>query len=584
MVINIKEKIKSLIKQALQELGFADFDNMPEFTIEHPGSMAHGDYASNVAMVLAKATKTNPKDLAEKIVEALKRVLPLAKGGAGGGLIEKIEVAGAGFINFKLTPRYFNNTLKNIIANDLNNNFEFSNLYKNEKILVEHSSPNLFKSFHIGHVMNNTIGESITCLARASGAEVAVISYPSDLSLGIAKAVYILLEDGIEKLNTFKTDNEKLNYLGDCYVRGTKAYDDEVVQVRVRQIVKILYESTPGPEMEAYKIGKEINLNYFKNIVVRLGTHFDNYIFESEAGVEGKEIVLQNTPNIFTKSDGAIIYEGEKEGLHTRVFINSDGFPTYEAKDIGLLSLKFKRYNPNLSIFITDHEQTNYFEVVVNAGGKINPIWQNKTVHRTHGRMSFKGQKMSSRLGGVPLAVDLLDTVVDEVVERAPEMDNNSADKVAISAIKFSILRAKAGSNINFDPDTSLSFEGDSGPYLQYTTVRAGSLLKKAEGLGLMPDTNFVFNLTANYIVTDVEKYLAMFDEVVSQSINEWAPHYIATYLLELAHSFNTWYAGTKIVDVQNLNAPQQLAVVLAVQKTLTRGLHLLGIETPEKM
>src|SRR3989344_3291643 len=364
MVINIKEKIKSLIKQALQELGFADFDNMPEFTIEHPGSMAHGDYASNVAMVLAKATKTNPKDLAEKIVEALKRVLPLAKGEAGGGLIEKIEVAGAGF-----------------------NNFEFSNLYKNEKILVEHSSPNLFKSFHIGHVMNNTIGESITRLARASGAEVAVISYPSDLSLGIAKAVYILLEDGIEKLNTFKTDNEKLNYLGDCYVRGTKAYDDEVVQVRVRQIVKILYESTPGPEMEAYKIGNEINLNYFKNIVMRLGTHFDNYIFESEAGVEGKEIVLQNTPNIFTKSDGAIIYEGEKEGLHTRVFINSDGFPTYEAKDIGLLSLKFKRYNPNLSIFITDHEQTNYFEVVVNAGGKINPIWQNKTVHRTHGRM-----------------------------------------------------------------------------------------------------------------------------------------------------------------------------------------------------
>src|SRR3989344_628198 len=151
MVINIKEKIKGLIKQALQELGFTDVDNMPEFSIEHPNIMVHGDYATNVAMVLAKATKTNPKDLAEKIVEALKRSLPLAKGEAGGGLIEKIEVAGAGFINFKLTPACFNNVLSNILDGT---DFGFASIHKNKKILVEHSSPNLFKSFHIGHVMN----------------------------------------------------------------------------------------------------------------------------------------------------------------------------------------------------------------------------------------------------------------------------------------------------------------------------------------------------------------------------------------------------------------------------------------------
>jgi arginyl-tRNA synthetase len=196
--------------------------------------------------------------------------------------------------------------------------------------------------------------------------------------------------------------------------------------------------------------------------------------------------------------------------------------------------------------------------------------------------MSFKGQKMSSRLGGAPMAIDLLNAVTEEVIEKAPDMAvDNAADQVAISAIKFSILRAKAGSNINFDPDTSLSFEGDSGPYLQYTAVRAGSLLQKAEKLNLLPNVNTVID---GYVTTDVEKYLNMFDEVVVQSIGEWAPHYLATYLLELAHSFNTWYAGTKIVDIDNINAPQQLAIVLAVRKTLMQGLNILGIQIPNKM
>lgn len=571
--LNIKAKIKNLVNMAVSELGLEPID----FAVEHPGIMARGDYATNVAMILAKQASTNPKDLAEKIVEILNKNKI--------DEIESISVAGAGFINFKLTPHYFNSVLQNIVSE--NTKYDFANIYSGKKILVEHSSPNLFKPFHIGHVMNNTIGEAITRLARASGADVNVISYPSDVSLGIAKAVYVLLQDGLSKLNSFNNDYQKLEYLGECYVRGTKAYDeDEVVQKRVREIVKCLYEHIDGPELQAYEVGKQINLEYFKNTVARLGTKFDDYIFESEAGVEGKQIVLDNTPAVFTESDNAVIYEGEKDGLHTRVFINSEGFPTYEAKDIGLMSLKFKRYNPDLSIFITDHEQTNYFTVVSTAAGKINPIWQNKTVHRTHGRMSFKGQKMSSRLGGVPLAVDLLSAVVDEVIEKAPDLIIDSdADEIAISAIKFSILRAKAGSNINFDPDTSLSFEGDSGPYLQYTAVRAGSLLQKAEKLNLLPSLLPKANtITDGYVTTDVEKYLNMFDEVVAQSINEWAPHYVATYLLELAHSFNTWYAGTKIVDVENLNAPQQLAIVFGVRKILMEGLKILGIETPNKM
>ncbi len=262
--------------------------------------------------------------------------------------------------------------------------------------------------------------------------------------------------------------------------------------------------------------------------------------------------------------------------MHTRVFINKDGYPTYEAKDVGLLSLKFSRYNPDLSIFVTDHEQSEYFKVVVSAAGKINKIWKDRTIHRTHGRMSFKGQKMSSRLGGVPIASTLIEAVAEEVKEKSRESTEEIRNMIAISALKFTILKSMAGKNINFDPDTSLSFEGDSGPYLQYSTVRSGSVLQKADVS--MEDCNQV------EIITDVEKYLARFPEVVENCIDLWEPHHMVGYLLDLAQAFNSWYGRVKIIDAENKDMPYNLAITRAFQITMKNGLYLLGIKSPEKM
>lgn len=558
----IQEKIKNLIKQALKNLGM----ETESILLEHPGDLLMGDYSTNVAMALAKITKSNPKELAEKIAEEINKNLPEE--------ILKVEAVN-GFINLYLAPSFFHVELKRIL--DLGVEYGKSEIHKGKKILVEHSSPNLFKPFHIGHVMNNTIGESINRFARFSGAEVETISYPSDVSLGIGKAVWAFMDGGVEKLNEFKTEEEKLNYLGNCYVVGTKAMEENPsLEPRMREITKIIYEHTPSPEYEAYKIGKEINLSYFKNITKSLGSNFDDFIYESEAGKEGEKLVRENTGEIFEKSDGAIVYKGEQDGLHTRVFINKEGYPTYEAKDVGLLSLKFSRYNPDLSIFITDHEQSEYFKVVVTAAGKINPIWKEKTIHRTHGRMSFKGQKMSSRLGGVPIAATLIEAISDEVKEKSPELSLEIRDMVAISALKFTILRSMAGKNINFDPDTSLSFEGDSGPYLQYSTVRAGSVLEKAHVE--MPDFD------PGESVTEVEKYLIRFEEVVQNSISLWEPHHIVGYLLDLAQAFNSWYAKVKIIDPENKNMAYNIVLTRAFQITMKNGLYLLGIETPEKM
>ena len=559
----MQDKIRNLIQEALKNLNIEDVD----FVVEHPEDLKNGDYSTNVAMAGAKKLKTNPKELAEKIVQ----ILP--KPGFG-----KIEAVG-GFINFYLSPEYFFNRTKEILK--LGDEYGKLKIHQGRKILVEHSSPNLFKPFHIGHVMNNAIGESINRLARFSGADVTTISYPSDVSLGIGKAVWALLDGGLDKLNELNSEAEKLAYLGSCYVAGTKALEsDPSLEARMREITKIIYEAQPSPEYDAYKIGREINLSYFQSITKRLGSTFESFIFESEAGREGEKLVKANIGDIFENSEGAVVYKGEQDGLHTRVFINKEGYPTYEAKDVGLLSLKFSRYNPDLSVFVTDHEQSEYFRVVVSAAGKINKEWKEKTIHRTHGRMSFKGQKMSSRLGGVPLAVDILEALLVEVADRTKDRPDDGVtenrDAIAIGALKFTILKSVAGKNINFDPETSLSFEGDSGPYLQYSTVRANSVFKKV---------NFDAGVIAQpAVVTDVEKYLDRFEEVVAKCINLWEPHHMVDYLLDLAQAFNTWYVKVKIIDEANKDMAYNLAIVKNFHTTMKNGLHLLGIEAPEKM
>lgn len=193
--------------------------------------------------------------------------------------------------------------------------------------------------------------------------------------------------------------------------------------------------------------------------------------------------------------------------------------------------------------------------------------------------MSFKGQKMSSRLGGVPLVEEVLATIIDEVKEKNPDISTDVAEVIGIAAIKFAILRTAAGKDINFDPDTSLSFEGDSGPYLQYTAVRAGSLIEKGKGAGISPDATSPVSGTET-----LERLIARLPEVVTTAQAEWAPHHLVGYLLELAQAFNSWYGQGKIIDDDTTATAYRLAIVAATRQTLTNGLWMLGISVPERM
>ncbi len=555
------------IKKVVEELGLPEVT----FSLEHPKELSHGDYMTNVALIVGKQENKNPIELAGTIAKNLKN--QNIEG------VESIEVAGPGFINFTLKRQVFVKGLVGAQDSEWGN----TDVYANKKILIEHSSPNLFKPFHIGHLMNNTIGEALYRLAKSSGAHATPISFPSDISLGVAKAIYILLEKYGEDF--VPTD---VSVLGDAYVEGVRKYQEAEeeqpcgsIVYRVKEIADNLYSQKDSPEWRMFEKCKAFNINYFEQVVKNLGSEFDSYIYESEAGVEGKKIVLENTPKVFTESEGAVVYIPEEGSrLHTAVFINSQGNPTYEAKDIGLLDLKFSRYQPDISITVTDNQQTSHFQVVVDAAGKINPAWQNNSVHRSHGRMSFKGAKMSSRLGNVPLVEDILSTVSEEVKEKNPDVSEEVTKQVSIAAIKFAILRTQAGKDINFDPDTSLSFEGDSGPYLQYTAVRAGALLEKGKALGITPNTD-----TPVVGTETLERLIARFIEVAGEAQKSWAPHYVVSYLLELAQAFNSWYGQGKIVDVEDVSGTAyRLSVVAAARQTLINGLWVLGIETPEKM
>lgn len=568
--MEIREQLKKYIADALAQLGAGGVS----FTLEHPADLTHGDYATNVALAASKTLGKNPRALAEGIVVELKK--------QENSDIESVEIAGPGFINFKLSPSFFAATIPGIVTDaDV---FGTVSVHAGQKILVEHSSPNLFKPFHIGHMMNNAIGESLVRLMRASGADVETMSFPSDLSLGIGKAVWYLMNHETRDVHSDEYNLEqKLGIFGNAYVEGTKAYEDTLeIQDEVKRITDVLYAGTPGSEMDIYQFGKDINMQYFEEMTGQLGSHFDSYIYESEAGVIGKKIVIEHTPAVFTESDGAIVYvpDESKKNLNTAVFVNSQGNPTYEAKDIGLLDLKFERVNPDNSIFITDYQQGPHFDVVLDAAEKINPIWANRSHHVPHGRMSFKGQKMSSRLGGVPLASEMLSTVADEVRIKSEGREQISdLEQIAIAAIKFAILRAKPGQNINFDPETSLSFEGDSGPYLQYTYARITSLIEKAAGLGIVP------NYVAGQEISDLEKMLYRLPEVVENAILDYSPNYVVTYLLEIAHAFNSFYGAHKIVDeTDTQTSAHRLAIAQATQVVIKNGLNLLGIAAPERM
>jgi arginyl-tRNA synthetase len=571
----LEQKIQKYIKTAL--LGIAENIDI-NIQLERPASFSFGDLTSNISLSLAKNLNLKPIDLANKIKENLLR--------QENKEIDKIEIAGPGFLNFYLNKGFIREDTLSFLESTFT-----QTKYSHKKVLVEHSSPNLFKPFHIGHLMNNIVGNFVVCAMKEGGADVTTLSFPSDVSLGIAKTIFIINKEGGLSQDIFKKSTKDIiAYLGESYVKATNYFTENENEIKeAKGIANILYNKIPSEVFSIYEKTKEINLNYFQEVTSSLGTKFDDFIFESESGVVGKIIVNKYTPSVFTKSEGAIVYlpkEIEKN-ISVSVFINSEGNPTYAAKDIGLLDKKSSLFSPDNSFTITSTEQISHFKTVLTAYGHIDKERADKNIHVPHGNLTLNGLKISSRKGGVLLAEDVIETVLEEVRERGgdkiahftKEEQQEIQKNIALSALRVTILKNSLGSNINFDPERSLSFEGDSGPYLEYTHARVCSLLEKAEGLKLKP------KLDEGAGLLEIESLLYHLQNILKRSVEDIAPQFLIAYLFELAKSFNSFYAENTVIDEENKKTSEhRLYIVSLVGKSLKRGMNTLGIKEVNKM
>ncbi|MFH1967993.1 MAG: arginine--tRNA ligase [bacterium] len=558
----MKEEIKKIIGKSIKEL----FSEVLDFSVEIPSEKNHGDYSTNVALVLSKKIGKNPREVANLIKEKIEK----------NNLFKKTEVAGPGFINFFLKDEIFIKTIRKI-----DKNFGKGKELKNQKIILDYTDPNILKEFHIGHLMGNAIGESLSRIFEFQGAKVKRVCYQSDVGLGVARAVW------------GKMKNSSLSW-GEAYAFGYKSFkENENDKKEIIELNKKIYERSDNNINKLYDEGKKWSLEYFDKIYKKLGTKFDWLIFESETGELGKKIVEKGLRDgIFEKGLPAqagekapIIFKGEKYGLHTRVFINSEGLPTYEAKDLGLAETKYKKYKYDKSFIVTGNEVNEYFKVMLAAMKQALPELAEKTKHIGHGMMRLPEGKMSSRTGSVITAESLILKVEELVNQKIKDRELSDAEKqeisekVAIGALKYSILKQSIGSDIVYDFNKSISFEGDSGPYLQYSYARAQSVLRKAKDEGVKSS----FKKPPDGI-SQLEKIMHSFPDAVLQANKNYEPHIIVMYLTELASEFNSYYAKNRIVDKIDEFSSYKVAMTNAFSIIIKNGLWLLGINTLEKM
>src|SRR3989338_11250032 len=569
----MKEELEKEISAILESFGVKDL----KVSFDYPTRIDFGDLSTNAAMAYAKELGKKPLDLANEIKNKLFHTAC--------GKVMRMEVVG-GFINFFFNKEYFAEKVKEIL--DKGPSFAKSYGLAKQKIIIEYTVTNVLKPMHIGHLMGNVIGESLSRIFEYSGAEIKRNNYQGDSGLHVAKAVW-----GIMKLGGIIDGNlsEKTNYIGNSYVLGTNSYEDDPKSAEeIKEINKKLFEKSDKELVVLYEWGRKISLDHFEELYKKLGTKFDFYFFESEVADDALRIVREFIKKgVFEESEGAVVFHGEKYDpkLHTRVFINSQGIPMYEAKDIAHAIRKYDQYKFDKSIIITANEQNEYFKVVLRALQEIRSDIAEKTQHLSHGLLKLPSGKMSSRKGNTITGEELIGQVEKKVLEKMNSREDmartvidmeNVAEIVAIGAIKYSILRQAIGGDIIFDFEKSISFEGDSGPFFQYACVRAKSVLQKAEKLDLG------VRLPSGWETTNLERLLERFPSVVERAGGEYAPHYIVTYLIELAGEFNSFYTSHKIIDQSDPTSPYRLALTQAFVFVMTSGLDLLGIKVPEKM
>ena len=526
-----------------------------------------GDYATNVALQLAGRLGRNPREVGEELAAKLRESL--------GDRVREVTVAGPGFVNIALSD-------KTLVEQAVAAFKTKTPAYQGKVVVAEYGDPNPFKILHAGHLYTDVVGDSVANLIEASGGEVHRVNFGGDVGLHVGRAMWAILRElggeNPEKLSEVP-ETERANWMTQRYVEGTAADEsgDEAISAEIKELNKRVYGlhetgDHDSPFAQIYWTCRQWSYDYFTYFYDRLGSHFEKYYPESENAMLGlKTVREQLEKGVYEESDGAVVFRGEKFGLHTRVFITRDGLPTYEAKDVGLVMAKWQDYHFDTSLIITAHDQGEYMKVVVKSVEQFMPELASRTVHLLHGILKLAGGvKMSSRRGNILRATDILDAAAEANRQARGQEDPSTT----VSAVKYALLKQRLGGDIIYDPAESVSLEGNSGPYLQYAHARARSVLRKGGQPGELNDLD------------DAERALTRkigeYAEVIDKAVAELMPHYVCTYLYELAQTFNRFYEHAKVVG--DPREATRLKLVELYANVLKDGLTLLGITAPEQL
>jgi len=597
LMYQINQEIEKLLKQS----NLLTHDPLTD-TLEDPPNPEMGDIATNISFTLAKKLGKSPVKISEEIVEKIK--LP------EGSLIEKVETKG-GYINFFLNYEKVGKELLQTILKE-RKKYGSSDFGKGQKVLIEYSAPNPNKPQHIGHTRNNFIGMSVKNIYDFVGFETHPVNWINDRGVHICKSLWGYLQfgkkDGLGEIKNWKdllnewfdnqdkwltpkdADKKSDYFVMDYYVKAANLMEEnEEYDEQNRELLQEWENENP----KVRKLWEKMNswaYDGWNETYKRQGCVFEKYYYESNIYKRGKKIVSENMKNnIFFKSDqGTIVANLEKYKLPGLVVIRSDGTSLYPTADLTLTEEKIKDYPDAKLIWVVGGGQKLYFQQLFQIFDLIGIVKKEKCYHLGYGMISLPGGKMSSRKGRAVWADELMNEVHNlvekEVEKKNPNLDEKKkyeiAEKIALGAIKYGMLKIDAFKDFVFNINEVVNFEGNTGPYLQYAHVRANKILQKS---GEFKETFQPKELVKEEKI--LVKKLLEFPEVVEKSVKEYKPNLVANYGYDLAETFNIFYHSCPVLQTKDEQTKNfRLTLVKSFKITLKNCLNLLGVGTPEVM
>ena len=593
----MEKKIQQAVMSAIKEL----------YGQEIPEKLAtlqktRAEFEGNLTLVVfpfLKMSKKAPEATAEEIGQYLKENCSAV---SGYNVVK-------GFLNLSIGGNAWINVLNEIDANPHYGEKPVTD--QSPLVMIEYSSPNTNKPLHLGHVRNNLLGWSLAQIMTANGNKVVKTNIVNDRGIHICKSMLAWLKWGNGE--TPETSGKKGDHLiGDYYVAFDKHYREEVKELMAKgmseeeakneaPLIKEAHEmlvkwEQNDPEVRAlWRKMNEWVYAGFDETYKALGVAFDKIYYESDTYLEGKEKVKEGLEKglFYRRDDGSVWADLTGEGLDEKLLLRSDGTSVYMTQDIGTAKLRFQDYPIDQMIYVVGNEQNYHFQVLSILLDKLGFKWGKDLVHFSYGMVELPNGKMKSREGTVVDADDLMQLMVDDALKTSQELgkftDMSDEERkeiariVGMGALKYFILKVDARKNMLFNPEESIDFNGNTGPFIQYTYARIRSILRKAEAEGLVAKTDGDISLNEKEIAL-IQK-MSEYGAAVAQAGKDYSPSGIANYCYELTKAFNQFYHDYSILGAETQEQKQlRLALAKNVAKTIKNGMSLLGIEVPERM